>query len=142
MTLKKILVSAAVVGAVVCAAPVAMAHDVGAGAAPAPYYGGYNPYYGGGRGWGNDSSWEDGSFTGDTRGSGRGTGSGEGEFNMNFSGKGRGNMDANTDWDGSGYGGSNNPGYGGYGGRGYGAPYGYGAPRMAPPAAPAAPAKK
>ena len=139
MTLKKILATAAVVGTVVCAAPVAVAHDVGAGAAPAPYYGGYGYPYGG-RGWDSGSDWEDGSFMGDTRGSGRGTGSGEGEFNMNFSGKGRGNMDANTDWDGSGYGGSNNPYY--YGGRGYGAPYGYGAPRMAPPAAPAAPAKK
>jgi hypothetical protein len=64
---------------------------------------------------------------------------------MNFSGKGRGDMDstmdANTDWDGSGYGGSNNPYYGG----GYGGPRGggYGRPMMrAPQQAPAAPAKK
>jgi hypothetical protein len=141
MTLTKFLAAAAVAGTVLSAAPVAMAHETGgAQQAPYPYYA-PAPYYNRG---GSSDFFDDGSFFGDTRGSGRGRGSGEGEFNMNFSGKGRGDMDANTDFDGSGYGGSQNYGgpYGGGYGAPQGAPYGYGAPRrMAPPQAPA-PAKK
>ena len=135
MSLKTILATVVFVGTALSAAPAVMAHDTGAahgGAAPAPYP--YYPPYPMYRDSGSDF-FDDGSFFGDTRGSGRGSGSGEGEFNMNMSGKGRGRSDMDSSFDGSGYGGTSNyPGYGGYGG-GYGP--GYGGPRYAPQRAPA-----
>ena len=92
-------------------APIVSAHDVGPnqGYAYPPY-----PYYGGN----NSDFFEDGSFYGDSRGSGRGSGSGEGEFSMSISGKGSGEQVREGSFGGSGYGGS--------GGSPYAAPYGYG----------------
>ena len=112
--IKAILIAAVAAGGLFLT-PIVSAHDTGS--APGYYYPPY-PYYGGG----NSDFFEDGSFYGDSRGSGRGSGSGEGEFNMNMSGKGKGEQSREGSFGGSGYGGS--------GGYPYQRPYGYGAPPM------------